>query len=123
MLLKIRSALELLKLCPGILSRVGLRGINTEFRYAAGLRRIRHAPREQQPYLNACIMLHELHEQGQIRKDELTFAGRLALRDTQDYYRKQYEARHRHVLDEVRARGSLNADDSILHEIREHTGT
>ncbi|HYQ71301.1 MAG TPA: hypothetical protein VET88_05170 [Gammaproteobacteria bacterium] len=63
-------------------------------------------------------MLHELHEHGHISRDNLSHAGRQALRGTQDYYRKQYEARHRHVLDEVMERSSLSAQGSILHEIR-----
>ena len=123
MLLKIRTTLELLKLCPGILSRVSPRVIKTDFRYAASLSRIRHAPRETQAYLAACIMLHELHEHDHLHKTTLNHAGRQALNEAEDYYRELHEARHRHVHDEVRERSGLNTQGSILQEIREQPGT
>jgi hypothetical protein len=123
MLLKVRSTLELLKLCPGILSRVNPRMINTEFQYAIGLRRVRDAPREEQPYITACIMLHELHEHSQLSNASLSRAGRQALGETRDYYRKLHEARHQCVLDDIRERSGLNTQGSILDEIREHHGT
>lgn len=123
MLLKIRATLELLKFCPGILSRVSPRVINTDFHYAAGLGRVRNAPKEKQPYLAACIILHELHEHGHLHKATLSHAGRQALNEAQDYYRELHAARHRRVHDEVRERNGLNTHSSILQEIREHHGT
>ncbi len=118
MLLKLRSKLELLKLCPGILTRVKPRVINTEFRYAIGLRRVRDASREEQPYLAACIMLYELHENGHLDKVGLGRAGKQALRETRDYFRKLHQERHQCVLDEVRERSGLSSSDSILHVAR-----
>ena len=123
MLLKIRTTLELLKRCPGILSRVSPRVINTDFRYAASLSRIRRAPREKQAYLAACFMLYELHEHGHLHKTTLNHAGRQALNEVEDYYRELNEARHRRVHDEVRERSGLNTQGSILQEIREQPGT
>jgi hypothetical protein len=123
MLLKLRVTLELLKLCPGILSLVSPRVINTDFRYAAGLRRVRDTPRERQAYATACCILHELHEQGHLSLHNLSRAGEEALHETRDYYRKLHEARHQSVLDEIRERSGLNAQGSVLDEIREHHGT
>jgi len=123
MLLKLRSTLELLKLCPGILSRVSPRVINTEFQYAIGLRRVRDAARDEQPYVTACIMLHELHEHGHLSNTNLSTAGTRALCETREYYRKLDEARHQCVLDEIRERSGLSTHNSILQEIREHHGT
>jgi len=123
MLLKLRSTLKLLKLCPGILSRVKPGVINTDFQYAIGLRRVREAPREKQPYLAACIMLHELHENGHLDKATLGRAGRQALYETQDYYRKLHQEHHQCVLDEVRERSGLSIHGSILNVVREHHGT
>ena len=120
MLLKVRSTLELLKLCPGILSRVNPRVINTDFQYATSLRRVRDAPRDKQPYVTACIMLHELYEHGHLSNVNLSRAGRRALDETQDYYRKLHEARHQCVLDEIRERSGLAIQGSILDEIRGH---
>lgn len=120
MLLKVRSTLELLKLCPGILSRVNPRVINTDFQYAISLRRVRDAPREKQAYVAACIMLHELHEHGHLSNVSLSRAGRRALEETQDYYRKLHEARHQSVLDEIRERSGLGIQSTILDEIRGH---
>lgn len=123
MLLKLRSTLELLKLCPGILSRVSPRVINTDFQHAIGLRRVRDAARDEQPYVIACIMLHELHEHGHLSSANLSTAGTQALREAREYYRKLDEARHQCVLDEIRERSGLSTQNSILHEIREHHGT
>jgi len=123
MLLKVRAALELLKLCPGILSRVNPRVINTDFQYVIGLRRVRDAPREKQPYVTACMILHELNECGHLSNVTLSRAGRQALGDTRDYYRKLREARHQCVLDEIRERSGLRTQGSILDEIREHHAT
>ncbi len=94
MLLQVRSTLEQLKLCPAILSRVRPRVIKTDFQYAIGLRRFRDVPREKQPYVAACFMLHEPHEYGYLSHVTLSRAGRQALRETQYYYRKLHEARH-----------------------------
>jgi hypothetical protein len=118
MLLKVRSTVELLKLCPGILSRVNPRVINTDFQYAISLRRVGDTPREKQPYVIACIMLHELHEHGHLSNATLSRAGRQALCETQDYYRKLHEARHQCVLDDIRERSGLNTQGSILDETR-----
>jgi hypothetical protein len=123
MLLKVRATLELLKLCPGILSRVNPRVINTDFQYAIGLRVVRDAPREQQPYVTACMILHELNECGRLGNVTLSRAGRKALGETRDYYRKLREARHQCVLDEIRERSGLRTQGSILDEIREHHAT
>lgn len=116
MLLKLRSILELLKLCPAIVTRVKPRVINTDFRYAIGLRRVRDAPREEQPYLAACIMLYELHENGHLGKASLGRAGKQALNEIQAYFRKLHQERHQSVLDEVRERSGLSSHSSILHE-------
>lgn len=123
MLLKLRSTLELLKLCPGILSRVSPRVINTDFQYAIGLRRVRDAARDAQPYITACIMLYELYENDRLGSANLSNAGKQALRETREYYRKLDEARHQSVLDDIRERSGLSTHNSILHEIREHHGT
>jgi len=122
MLLKVRSTLELLKLCPAILSRVSPRVINTDFQYATGLRRVRDAPKARQAYVIACFMLHELHEHGHLSHISLSRAGEKALRETQSYYRKLHEARHQCVQDEIRERSALNTQISILDEVREHRG-
>lgn len=123
MLLKVRVTLELLKLCPGLLSRVSPRVINTNFQYAVGLRQARDAPREKQPYVTACIMLHELHQDGHLENANLNRPGRQALRETQDYYRKLHEARHQCVVDEIMERSGLSTQGSILHEVQEPHGT
>jgi hypothetical protein len=123
MLLKLRTTMELLKLCPGILSRVKPRVINTDYQYAIGLRRVREAPGEKQPYLVACIMLHELHENGHLDKARLGRGGRQALYEIQDYYRKLHQERHQCVLDEVRERSGLSTHSSILHVAGEHHGS
>jgi len=115
MLLKLRSILELLKLCPAILTRVKPRVINTDFRYAIGLRRVRDAPREKQPYLAACIMLYELHENGHLDRASLGRAGKQALNEIQAYFRKLHQEHHQSVLDEVRERSGLSSQSSILH--------
>ena len=78
MLLKLRTTMELLKLCPGILSRVKPRVLNIDFQYAVGLRRVTEANREKPRHLDACIMLHELHENGHLDKARL---GRADLRE------------------------------------------
>lgn len=118
MLLKLKSTLQLLKLCPGILFRVKPRVINTDFRYAIGLRRVRDASRAKQPYLAACIVLYELHENGHLDKARLGRTAIQALHETRDYYRKLHQERHQTVLDEVRERSSLNNHSSILHVVR-----
>lgn len=118
MLLKLRSILLLLKLCPGILTRVTLRVINADFKYAIGLRRVRDAPGEKQPYLAACIMLYELHENGHLDKAGLGRAGKQALHETQDYFRKLHQEHHQSVLDEVRERSGLSSHSSTLHVVR-----
>jgi len=123
MLLKLRSTLELLILCPGILSRISPRVINTDLQYAIGLRRVRDAVREEQHYVTACTMLHELHEHSHLRSADLSTAGLQALRKMQEYYRKLDEAHHQCVPDEISECSGLNTQDSILHEIREHHGT
>ena len=123
MLLKLRATLELLKLCPGILSRVSPRVINTDFRYATGLSWIRKAPKDKQPYLAACIMLHELCEHDHIHTATLNPPGRQALNVALAYYRELHDTRHRHVHDEVRERSGLNTPGSILQEIHERQGT
>jgi hypothetical protein len=118
MLLKLRSTVELLKLCPGSLIRVKPRVINTDFKYAIGLRRVREAPREKQPYLAACIMLYELHGNGHLHKASLSRAGKQALNETRDYFRQLHQERHQSVLDEVRERSGLSSQSSILHVVQ-----
>lgn len=118
MLLKLRSTVELLKLCPGILTRVKPGVINTDFKYAVGLRRVREAPRENQPYLAACIMLYELHENGHLDKASLGRAGKQALNETREYFRQLHQERHQSVLDEVRERSGLTSESSILHVVQ-----
>ena len=118
MLLKLRSTVELLKLCPGILTRVKPGVINTDFKYAVGLRRVREAPGENQPYLAACIMLYELHENGHLDKASLGRAGKQALNETREYFRQLHQERHQSVLDEVRERSGLSSESSILHVVQ-----
>jgi len=122
MLLQVRSTLELLKLCHGILSRVSPRVIKTDLQYAVGMRRVREAPREKQPYVAASIMLHELNENGHLGNATLSRAGRRALRETQDYYRKLHEAHHQCVQDEIIERSGLSTQGCVLREIREQHG-